>query len=159
MKPNFVPAPPSKNRVPWCGPYALAVINGLDYDVVDDILKRSERRSRRVMGFGRDRMVRASRSKKLPVKVEFEELKRPVTVQSLGDYLRPHRLHIARVRGHYVVINPDDMTVIDNQSQKWVPVREHKYARCRTTHLAVGARFEINHDSNIDSTTAEEAVV
>jgi hypothetical protein len=141
----------ASGRTLWCGPYAIAVIFGTDYDTaykktLRSVNKRLMKRSRwawkktRIQGLGNMAMERVIRTRYK--KFIFANVERKPTLKNYLDHLRPNRLYVVNVTGHYVLINTKDWTISDNQLGQWVPVNETThYMRSRVVTVALVKKF------------------
>lgn len=157
------PLPTQGKRKNWCGPYALAVIAGVNYDDAYDSCARYKNRLRRkrlgrlanrkpykrkvgVIGFGNKAFEIVSKRLKAPVAFEACQ---PMALSRLADHLKPNSLYVVNVTRHYVVVDTHDWTVIDNQTKQWEPITECKHRRktCRNVGIvgrAATKRFKEN---------------
>ncbi len=126
----------------FCGPYALAVINGLSCDEANEAVKRSLRKRRMVRGMYSEEVERVSRGKFMKHPLKFKKVRKGITLQSLPDHLKPRRLYMVFTSTHYVVIKTSDLTVCDTYSRAWVPLREHPFRLARIRSVAEGPRID-----------------
>lgn len=151
----------------WCGPYALATVSGMPYQMVyekgDYVAKcmREERHGRRgraftaraTGGWYRDEL---SYTAKTYCDVELGDWKpvekskhepsaaKSITLGRLDFYVPPMRLFIVEISGHYVTVDTRDWTVICNNVQQWTPLKESKFSRCKVKNVC---RVPYIHDS------------
>lgn len=126
---KFVPAPPTKYKATWCGPYSLAIINGMSCDDAIIGVKSALRRNRQVKGMYPNELLRICGGKYFKRKVEKQKLKGKLpTLRNLWDWLKPNRLYIVHVTSHFVVLDTSDKTICDTASKSWVSLDGHKYA-------------------------------
>ena len=149
----MIPAPTKYKRNMWCGPYALAVALGVDYDEAYELLRRVSRK-RQIKGTAYVWMLWAL--KRHRIRTEFKNLTRSagvrletrwkdgkcITLRGCTDYLKPNRLYIVTVTGHYVVVDTSDGTCIDNQTMGWFPLDHHPNALKRVVNVAEVKRVE-----------------
>ena len=106
-------APARRNRSKgktWCGPYALAVIANIDYEPAY-LFAKKHLEVNRILGmyhWDLSKCVKAIGAKVGPWKNLHK-----ITVARLADNLKPNRLYIVRVTGHYIVVDTNDWTVIE----------------------------------------------
>jgi len=153
---NTLAGPVSESgRKMWCGPYALAVILGIDYDKAYKKLLRADRHnsgwvlninSGRIIYRGYKRMYlqgitnytfqlgAISKYKKF----RFEKANESLSLrQYIDNHLRPGCLYVINITGHYVVIDMARKMIIDNHLRRWVPLADTKHMmKCRVKKVA-----------------------
>lgn len=152
MTPNFTPAPTKLKRKNWCGPYALSVMAGQDYDETYKRALRSLRAfTRRRYGDclnlpksiqGLHDFELKAIAQTLGYKIEWEPF--PVNIRGTGemtlkqalDHLLPRRFYIVFLTRHYITIDTHTWQWCDNQSKKWAPVTTCKWLRTRVESVA-----------------------
>lgn len=151
---NFTPAPTKLKRQNWCGPFALSIMAGQDYDTAYPRILRSLR------AFTKRRYANANYSVKLPTflrgmfdfevtavaktfgyKIEWmrppeNDRKIAPTVKQLLDHLKPRRFYLVNITDHYITIDTWNWLWCDNHSKKWMPLDNCKWSRTRVKRIA-----------------------
>ena len=110
-------------RKTWCGPYAVAVVTGKEYEHCYQALKKI-RGKRPAKGVPMIHIVNAC--KIYDRKVEYTELQnRRKMSKFCKEQLEPNSLYIIQISQHVLVIDTRDWTVIDNQSQEWTAMENY----------------------------------
>ena len=143
VRSNNGPVTSATSRTLWCGPYALALISGLDYDTVYAKALRKVRAKKQSYEY-----KPASLKGMYPSDLEAvaKTLKAPFTFKALDkrwnkrdqltlgksmDYLRPNRIYVVMVTGHFLVVNTTDWTYCDNIDEGWYPVSSSRHVRAK----------------------------
>jgi hypothetical protein len=124
----------------WCGPYAFSIATQQSYEQAYEFAKKKLRK-RSIMGMYNHQMkalMRACGFKKF----EFEYLACKPTLRSFKDWMKPNRLYIVVVTGHYVTVDTSNWTVICNQTQEWQKIDECKHRLRKVKAYAEVKRIE-----------------
>lgn len=124
----------------WCGPYAFSIATQQPYEQAYEFAKKKLRK-RSIMGMYNHQMkalMRACGFKKF----DFEYLVCKPTLRSFKDWMKPNRLYIVVVTGHYVTVNTSNWTVICNQTETWQKIDECKHKLRKVKAYAEVKRIE-----------------
>jgi hypothetical protein len=162
------PAKTKGNAETWCGPYALAVVMGVDYDTAYARAMTTLERERPIEGMSNCQLIKVlldynfrfeiARFKQLAEqRMVYDSLlmeHRPrfiyktLTQWFNSDLHKPDATYIVALTTHYVVVRGD--WIIDNQSGKWIRFskwRTYKRARVRSV-------FEITNAAAVERIAA-----
>ena len=146
---NFTPAPTRLSRQHWCGPFALSILAGQDYDDAYKRILRSLRAWRKKRGVARlpDRIqgmypheVMVA-SKTLGINLTWKRPKaneRNInpTLKQFLDHMLPRRFYLINITRHYLTIDTHTWQWCDNHSRAWKPIDTCKWLRCRVEGFA-----------------------
>jgi hypothetical protein len=59
-----------------------------------------------------------------------------ITLNRAMDHLRPNRIYIVEVTGHYLTVNTVDWTMCDNWTNGWVAVKGSVHAKKKVRRVA-----------------------
>jgi len=129
-----IPKGRSRNRVNWCGPYALAVIFGSSYDHADLIVRKATGKTM-VKGLWLSEMRAAINDRNNGVQRKLAVVRHDVTdfrgaghtgrakhmTMTQWYKQRPNKTatYLVMVTGHFLIVR--GTKVIDNHSRKWEP--------------------------------------
>ena len=134
---------PSNGSHQWCGPTAAAIALEVDYDIAYKKCLRARRKRtphlkiRYIKGMSDGDLASVVRQRwstfrfKYPIRKVGRLRHRLHTLNSLMDHLRPNRLYIVSVTGHYLTVNTQDWTVMDNWHDVPIPVAQSEHRLCR----------------------------
>lgn len=130
----------TRGATTWCGMYALALVSGLEYEVVYKKMLRGINSVRHkwakrkyITGVHNRDMERTAKTVKTPF--VFKRAER-MTLSQYIDHLDPNKVYIIEITGHYVVVDTRTWELCDNQSKSWCPVGESKHKRCFVREIA-----------------------
>ncbi len=122
----------------WCGPYALALVSGLDYDTVYQKLLRQRNKSKasyqhkaKYIAGVYHRELWAMARKLCSKTFDWDRSLKGKTLGSMRDHLKGSRVYIIAVTGHYVVLDSRTWEVCDNQTKVWIPLAEWQHKKVR----------------------------
>lgn len=142
-------------RKTWCGPYAVAVVTGLQYEDTYKALKKI-RGKRSTAGVTMKNMMTAC--SKFSVKTERTKLeKRKKLNNFLRDNLAANKVYIVEITRHVIVVDTRDCQTIDNQSLKWEDMysTKHKNKLVRSFVEIKNPKFDPMHN-NMDFRFTEQ---
>lgn len=130
----------SRKATTWCGPYALALISGLDYDTVyGKVLRAKNKRmpthKKRKYITGMSKSLMQIVAKTMKCLFMFVKAQR-MTLNSYIDHLTPNKVYIIQITGHYVVVDTRTWEICDNQSKAWQSISDSKHKRCFVKKIA-----------------------
>jgi hypothetical protein len=153
MQPNFTPAPTRLSRQNWCGPFALSIMAGQDYDTVYPRALRSLRAYTK-------RRYAKSFQVKLPTRIQgLYDFELKAIAKTLGyqiewstppknergiapnlkqaiDHLLPRRFYVVQITRHFITIDTYTWQWCDNHSKVWAPIDTCKWLRTRVDSFA-----------------------
>lgn len=140
VSPDTIPlaARSAVRKTNWCGPYAIATALGLSYDEVYEKAK-ARLRKQMIKGMYVVQMQIVLRALGHDTRWLYPARQ---TLRSLMDELRPNRIYIVLITGHYVVINTATWTLTCNQSGSWRSIADSKWHRCFVQRYAEIRRIE-----------------
>lgn len=158
---SFAPARSAKKRRTWCGPYAVAVLMGVDYDAAYDTCVRILRRDgirgmynselERIMttlgvGFRKWTFQEYTGTVTVDAQTDFKDGRwfiKPVTVNkhlTLNQWYKARAdkqaTYVINVSRHYVIVR--GTRIIDNQQPEWKAWADRKGARSYKRGLVHG---------------------
>jgi hypothetical protein len=150
MQPNFTPALTAKRRKNWCGPFALAIMAGQDYDDTYPRALRSLRawtKKRFGKGYGPTSITGlfsyelTAIAKTFGYKLDWvdaplNERRIKPTVKQLLDHLVPKRFYVVEITRHFITIDTYTWQWCDNHSKVWAPIDTCKWLRTRVDSFA-----------------------
>ena len=136
----IVRAARSSKGATWCGPHALATVTGKTYDEVIEVVRKRIKR-KRIKGMFSHEMYYSAKALGVKDMGVFMPSRGKRNLRNLMDWLKPNRLYIIFVTGHFVTVNTKDWTVCDNCND-WHPVATSKLGRKRVISYAEVRRIE-----------------
>lgn len=124
------PARSSQRRRTWCGPYAAAVVLGLDYDTAYDLCLQANPSRQRITGLSKEALRRVLWAAGRKCFWSGFMAEQPTLAQWYKTRPDKQATYIVNVTGHYVVVR--GTRIIDNQQPVWQAFadrRKHKRSR------------------------------
>ena len=143
------------DRTMWCGPYALALVSGMEYD---EVYKKALRKVRSmkaqyehkptyIKGMYNRELEAVSTTLKVPFtfkKIEgLWRKKDQLTLKRAIEYLRPNRVYVVQVTEHFLVVNSRDWTMCDNWTRGWVPLEGSIHTKKKVAKIAEVKRHKV----------------
>tara|TARA_R100001082_G_scaffold110148_2_gene89176 strand:- start:2984 stop:3496 length:513 start_codon:yes stop_codon:yes gene_type:complete len=114
-----------KQRITWCGPYAIATVSGTAYEPAYQAAKRA-RGKRHAKGITCRNLKDACAS--LGVNGTWKMLSKKRALRKfIEESLMPNEVYVVNITKHFIVIDTRDWTTIDNQSLGWCAVENSKH--------------------------------
>ena len=128
-------------RTTWCGPYAIAVICGTEYEQAYRTV-RTIRGKRHCKGITCDNLTKASA--KLGVKGKWVDLEKRQKFGNFMKTLEKNKVYVINVTKHFLILDTRDYTTIDNQVPKWIAgeMSKHKSKLVSKYFVVENPQFE-----------------
>ena len=102
-----------KQRKTWCGPYAIAVVCGTEYEPAYQVAK-AVRGKRHAKGITVTQMIKSC--KKLGVTGVNKKLDKKMKLSKwLDQHTLPNKVYVVNTTRHFIIVDTRDWTTIDNQ--------------------------------------------
>ena len=128
-------------RTTWCGPYAIAVICGTEYEQAYRTV-RAIRGKMHCKGITCDNLTKASA--KLGVKGKWVDLEKRQKFGNFMKTLEKNKVYVINVTKHFLILDTRDYTTIDNQVPKWIAgeMSKHKSKLVSKYFVVENPKFE-----------------
>jgi hypothetical protein len=106
-----------KQRITWCGPFAVATVAGTEYEPAYQRLK-TIRGKRHCKGVTNDNIAKACKKMGIIGKWTTLDKKRKLS-KFVPEILEQGKVYIIQITRHVLVMDTRDWTTIDNQVPEW----------------------------------------
>ena len=124
-------------RKTWCGPYAIAVLCGTEYEEAYRAV-RAVRGKRHAKGITNSNQKAACRS--LGVSGKWSGLEKRTKLSKFLPTLEAGKVYVVQITKHVIVVDTRDFTTIDNQQREWIAMDATKHK-----NKLVHAVFEVTN--------------
>ena len=112
-------------RKTWCGPYAIAVVCGTEYEEAYRVA-RAIRGKRHAKGITVTNLINSC--KKFGVTGVRKELDKKMKLSKwLDQHTLPNKVYVVNTTRHFLIVDTRDWTTIDNQKPEWEAVTASKH--------------------------------
>ena len=112
-------------RKTWCGPYAIAVVCGTEYEPAYQVA-RAVRGKRHAKGITVTQMINSC--KKMGVTGVNKKLDKKMKLSKwLDQHTLPNKVYVVNTTRHFIIVDTRDWTTIDNQQPEWKAVTASKH--------------------------------
>ena len=112
-------------RKTWCGPYAIAVVCGTEYEPAYQVA-RAVRGKRHAKGITVTQMINSC--KKMGVTGVNKKLDKKMKLSKwLDQHTLPNKVYVVNTTRHFIIVDTRDWTTIDNQEPEWKAVTASKH--------------------------------
>ena len=112
-------------RKTWCGPYAIAVVCGTEYEPAYQVA-RAVRGKRHAKGITVTQMINSC--KKMGVTGVNKKLDKKMKLSKwLDQHTLPNKVYVVNPTRHFIIVDTRDWTTIDNQEPEWKAVTASKH--------------------------------
>ena len=113
------------HRITWCGPYAIAVVCGTEYEPAYQVA-RAVRGKRHAKGITVTQMINSC--KKMGVTGVNKKLDKKMKLSKwLDQHTLPNKVYVVNTTRHFIIVDTRDWTTIDNQEPEWKAVTASKH--------------------------------
>ena len=111
-------------RKTWCGPYAIAVVCGTEYEPAYQVA-RAVRGKRHAKGITVTQMINSC--KKMGVTGVNKKLDKKMKLSKwLDQHTLPNKVYVVNTTRHFIIVDTRDWTTIANQEPEWKAVTASK---------------------------------
>lgn len=140
-------------RKTWCGPYAIAVVCGQDYEHSYQTAKiiRGKRHAKGITNNDLQKSCKALgvKGKWFPISSVGAGNKKKMKLESFLKLLLPGKVYVIQITKHFIVVDTRDFTTIDNQNpDAWIAMEatKHKNKLVHNYFLVDNPKFDPKSD-------------
>ena len=136
-------------RKTWCGPYAIAVVCGTEYEEAYRVA-RAIRCKRHAKGITVTNLINSC--KKFGVTGVNKKLDKKMKLSKwLDQHTLPNKVYVVNTTRHFLIVDTRDWTTIDNQKPEWEAVTAFKHIKKMVhAHFIVdNPKFETDNNGGL----------
>ena len=134
-----------KQRITWCGPYAIAIICGVAYEPAYQAAKLV-RGKRHAKGITNSNLKAACRM--FGVNGKWKSLEKRTKLSKFLPTLEAGKVYVIQITKHFLVVDTRDFTTIDNQNREWIAMEatKHKNKLVHSVFEVTNPKFDAEDD-------------
>ena len=117
-----------RQRITWCGPYAIATVCGKSYEPAYQVAKQI-RGKRHAKGISCSDLEKSCRAFGVKGKWHTLEKRQKLSNFLKSGTLKPNKVYVINITKHFLIIDTRDFTTIDNQNPEWIAAESTKHSK------------------------------